>query len=166
MTSIDGPPRRASGFDFLVGNWLVDNRRLREPLSATDSGWYDTPASSTSRTLHNGAISIDEMWFPELGFAGSSIRLHQARTDLWTVYWVNSESGELQPPVHGRWNASGDRFEAQGPDEYDGREIVARYLWHSVTPDTATWEQAFSVDGGRTWETNWTMSWRRDPDSP
>lgn len=151
--------KRTSGFDFLIGDWAVENRRLRTPLAAADD-WYSTPASARATTLHNGAISIDEMWFGELGFAGSSIRVHDAAADDWTIYWINSQTGHLQPPVRGRWQPDGT-FVADGPDTFDGRDIIVRYIWHSITPISAIWEQAFSIDQRRTWETNWIMTWTR-----
>lgn len=162
---IDGLTKRTSGFDFLIGDWVVDNRRLAAPLSGSDE-WYETGATASATTLHNGAISVDEMWYAELGFAGSSIRVHTAADDTWTIYWVNSDTGHLQAPVVGRWNADGSRFVATGPDEFEGTPILARYMWHSIEPRSATWEQAFSVDEGATWETNWVMTWRRADGSP
>ncbi len=158
---IAGLPKRTGGFDFLVGDWTVDNRRLRTPLS-TDAEWYETPATARVGTLHNGAVSIDEMWFDELRFAGSSIRVHTPHDDTWTIYWVNSDTGHLQPPVRGRWTDDGRRFEATGPDCFDGRPVLARYVWHSLTGTSAIWEQAFSVDQGETWQTNWVMTWNRE----
>ncbi len=158
--TIDGLPRRTTGFDFLVGSWQVDNERLREPLSGRQE-WYSTPAEAWSTTLHNGAMSVDEMWYPDEGFAGTSIRLHDPSNDTWTIYWVNSSTGRLQPPVAGRWAPDGSRFVADGPDEFAGRPVLARYMWHSITATSATWEQAFSIDEGATWETNWVMRWSR-----
>ena len=157
---LDGLPKRTSGFDFLVGDWHVANRRLRAPLTGGDE-WYETPATASNTTLQNGAISVDEMWYPELGFAGSSIRVHSVADDCWTIHWVNSDTGHLQPPVTGRWSADGSTFVATGPDEYGGAPILARYMWHSIERQQATWEQAFSSDDGATWETNWVMSWVR-----
>lgn len=155
-----GLPRRTSGFDFLIGTWKVANRRLRSPLTGSDN-WYETDATAISGTLHNGAISIDEMWYPDLGFAGSPIRVHTPHDDTWTIYWVNSDTGHLQPPVKGRWSADGETFVGTGPDEFGGSPILARFLWHSIAPDSAVWEQAFSTDEGATWETNWVMTWIR-----
>lgn len=158
MTSLATGLPKVTGFDFLVGDWTVQNLRLRRPLSG-DTEWYETTAEATSRTLHNGAISIDEMWFPESGFAGSSIRLYEPATGQWTIYWVNSQTGTLQAPVAGRWQ--GGEFVAEGPDVFHGCDIMARYLWTAITPRSATWEQSFSLDEGRTWERNWIMHWQR-----
>jgi hypothetical protein len=158
--TIDGLEKRTDGFDFLVGEWTVANRRLKAPLSGADE-WYETGATARATTLHNGAISIDEMWYADLGFAGSSIRVYTPADGLWTIYWVNSNSGHLQPPVQGRWSDDGTHFVATGPDKFEGRAVLARYLWHSITEESATWEQAFSGDGGESWETNWVMVWTR-----
>ena len=40
-------------------------------------------------------------------------------------------------------------------DQFKGKPIRVRYLWNAST--TPHWEQAFSNDGGKTWETNWEM---------
>ncbi|MCK6066129.1 MULTISPECIES: hypothetical protein [Microbacterium] len=156
---IEALEKRTSGFDFLIGEWSVANRRLRRPLSG-GGDWYETPATARSTTLHNGAISIDEMWYPELGFAGTSIRVHDRVADDWTIYWVNSQTGHLQAPVRGGWDSDG-MFTAVGPDTFEDKRILARYTWHSISSQAATWEQAFSVDDGLTWETNWVMTWTR-----
>ena len=41
------------------------------------------------------------------------------------------------------------------------RPILVRFIWSGVTTATPRWEQAFSDDGGRTWETNWVMDFTR-----
>jgi hypothetical protein len=158
MTSLATDLPRVTGFDFLVGDWTVRNLRLRRPLSG-ETEWYETMASATSWTLHNGAISIDEMWFAQDGFAGCSIRLYDPTSGRWTIHWVNSRTGELQAPVVGRWD--GAEFTAEGPDDYHGCAITAKYIWTDITPEAATWAQDFSIDDGRTWERNWIMQWQR-----
>lgn len=77
----------------------------------------------------------------------------------WSVRWINSLNGQVQPPVRGRFNADGCVLE--GPDSDDGRPIIARYIWSDITPDSARWTQAFSYDDGASWETNWVMDFRR-----
>jgi hypothetical protein len=46
-------------------------------------------------------------------------------------------------------------------EQYQGRDITVRYKWSGITATTARWEQAFSLDGGKTWETNWTAAFTR-----
>lgn len=63
------------------------------------------------------------------------------------------------PPVRGRFAKGIGTF--YGEDECDGRAIRVPYLWSHITAGAARWEQAFSTDGGATWETNWTMDFAR-----
>jgi hypothetical protein len=79
-------------------------------------------------------------------------------TRRWSIYWVNSRTGRLFPPVAGGW--SGDRGEFIGADDDESRPVLARFIWQRFGPDHARWEQAFSL-AGREWETNWTMELRR-----
>ena len=46
-------------------------------------------------------------------------------------------------------------------ETFRGQPIKVRFLWSNITPTTARWEQAFSPDGGKTWETNWEMDFTR-----
>jgi hypothetical protein len=153
-----------SDFDFLDGAFDVTNRRLIRPLAGSDA-WEDFSATAVARTHFNGAVSIDEMHFPTKGFCGMSIRLFDPTAWEWTVYWVDSRTGRLQPPVRGRWVDGASLL--FGDDEHDGLPVRASYRWTEVTDRTARWEQGFSVDGGASWETNWIMNWsRRDCEPP
>ena len=151
-------PRPVTDFGFLVGNWVVHHRRLEAPLTGNDS-WREFHGPAVAQTLHDGAVSVDEISL-EHGEKGMSLRLRDPASGEWTIYWVSSRSGRLQPPVTGSWS-DGD-FEGVGDDHLGGRPITARYLWSGISDTTARWEQAFSVDRGSTWETNWVMSWTRD----
>ena len=51
----------------------------------------------------------------------------------------------------------GDTGIFEGEDTFEGRPIRVRFTWSRVDTPTPRWEQAFSDDGGRTWETNWVM---------
>ena len=131
------------------------SRRLVKPLTGSDE-WEESPATLVSRSLFDGAANVDEMHFPEQDFKGISLRLFDPATREWTVYWANSRTGLLQPPVTGRFAPDGS-CELVGDDIHDGVPIRARYRWSRITPTSARWEQAYSVDGGQTWETNWIM---------
>jgi hypothetical protein len=39
--------------------------------------------------------------------------------------------------------------------------IRCRVVWTRLTRDALCWEQAYSADGGKTWETSWIMSFTR-----
>jgi hypothetical protein len=142
-------------FDFYVGTWQVENRRLAQRLAGSDE-WETFPATSVARPVLGGAANIDEISFPTKGWHGLTLRLHDRATDEWALYWVGDQAARIEPPVVGRWGEDG-RFVGWCDDVHEGTPVRVRFVWSGVTATTAHWEQAFSADGGRTWETNWTM---------
>lgn len=145
-------------FDFLMGRWSVKNRRLKQRRAGCDD-WDEFESQSDTRPLFGGAGNVEEIVFPTKGFSGVTLRLFRPEHNAWALYWVNSRDGQLQPPVIGQFvDGLGEFF---GDDVDDGVPIRVRYRWSDCTPSNARWEQAFSYDQGRTWETNWSMHFTR-----
>lgn len=148
-----------SDFDFVFGSWIVHNRRLLKALQGSDE-WETFEATSVARPLLGGIGNEDEFLSPHRpGFVGMSLRLFDLLARRWSIYWIDNRTGLLQPPVVGRFEGATGVFE--GTDVYDGRPIQVRYTWSGVDTTTPRWEQAFSADGGKTWETNWIMDHER-----
>jgi hypothetical protein len=147
-------------FAFLAGDWTVTNRRLRTLLVGGDE-WDEFPASSHCTMLFGGAANVDRYDFPTLGSAGVALRLFDPARQLWSIYWASSRDGILQPPVEGRFTGHTGTF--VGDDTHDRRPIRVRYSWAETTSPSPRWEQAFSTDHDRTWETNWIMTFTRPP---
>jgi hypothetical protein len=146
----------ARDFDFWMGQWKVHNRRLRRRLAGSDE-WEEFEATSVARPLLDGLGNEDEFRTDYRGgFVGMSFRFFDPEKKRWAIYWADSRrSGELDPPVFGSF--SGDTGVFEGEDVFEGRPILVRFIWSGVTTPTPRWEQAFSDDGGETWETNWVM---------
>jgi len=51
-------------------------------------------------------------------------------------------------------------------EPFDGRTIFVRNAFTDLKHDSARFDQAFSADAGRTWESNWIMTWTRDKEGP
>jgi hypothetical protein len=145
-------------FDFLAGEWTVENERLRRPLSGSGD-WDMFPSRATCVRLFDGAANIDRYEFPTLNSFGLAVRLYRPSSDDWSIHWASSRDGQLQTPVIGRFEEGEGHF--FGDDLYDGRSIVARYVWSDISSHSARWEQAFSTDSGNTWEANWIMNFTR-----
>ncbi|MFF7199918.1 hypothetical protein [Streptomyces sp. NPDC008141] len=146
-------------FDFLVGEWVVANRRRTDFLDAT-SPWEEFTAMSRASRHFDGGANFDEIVFPSLGFRGLTLRLYDPDRDVWSLYWANDRSGALFPPVVGRFGGDG-RGEFHGDDTHEGKDVRVRFVWSGISDTTARWEQAFSVDEERTWVTNWVMDLSR-----
>jgi len=150
----------STDFDFLLGRWDVRNRRLVRRLADSDE-WDEFHSKAAARPLPAG-LGNEDVFCTDYagGFVGMSFRFYDPETRLWSIYWTDSRRpGSLDPPVVGSF--AGDIGVFEGEDTHAGRPIRVRFVWSGVAGDTPRWEQAFSADGGATWETNWVMEFTR-----
>jgi hypothetical protein len=151
-------------FDFIFGSWNVHLSRLTKPLTGSTE-WVEYEGTSNARPLWDGRANIDELRVhsPATGarLDGLTLRLYNAATDEWSLYWANASNGDLSlPPTVGRFTDDG-HGEFYDEEELDGRPIRVRYLWSDITPTSAHFEQSFSANGGMTWEPNWVSTMTR-----
>lgn len=144
-------------FDFLEGEWVVENRYLRSRLTG-DHAWEEFPARSRMERRLGGLVNVDEIDFPTRGCTGLTVRLFDVDQRRWAIYWTDSRRAVLTPPVLGGFE--GDRGLFHGEDTEGGRPVQVRFVWERRAGGRAHWEQAFSLDG-RSWETNWVMDFHR-----
>ncbi len=146
-----------SDFDFLFGRWDVSHRRLKQRHVGVDD-WSGFETVVTCEPRLDGLVNVEEHRMDGAPF-GFALRTFDPAAGRWSIYWVNPADGLLQPPVHGRFENGVGVFEGDDVDE--GRPIRARYTWSHIEADSARWSQAYSLDGGQTWETNWVMAFVR-----
>lgn len=145
-------------FDYFEGAWTTAQHRLRTRMPGSND-WEDFPGTLCATPYLEGRATVDEVYFPTRGTAGFTLRLFDRERRQWSVYWVNSTSGRLDPiPVVGGFD--GNRGEFYARDTVNGQAIKVRYLWTIIDRYHARWEQAFSFDD-RTWHTNWTADFTR-----
>jgi hypothetical protein len=151
----------ATDFDFFMGRWRVRNRYLRERLRGSTE-WEEFEARSVARPLLGGLGNEDEFRTDfQGGFIGMSFRFFDPEAERWSIYWADSRRpGVLDPPVFGGFANGAGVFE--GTDVLDGKPVTVRFTWTEVDTPAPRWEQAFSADGGETWETNWVMEFAQD----
>ncbi|HEY4202974.1 MAG TPA: DUF1579 domain-containing protein [Devosiaceae bacterium] len=144
-------------FDFLHGDWVVTNRRLKQRWTGCTDWEVFTGYSHCTPYLGGGA-NVEEMDVPSHGFSGLSMRLYDHESRRWAIYWINSRQGTLFPPVHGGF--MGDHGVFVGRDEDRGEAVTVQFFWTRLDARNARWSQAFSRDG-IIWETNWIMEFKR-----
>lgn len=149
-----------SDFDFFFGSWTVRNRYLGERLRGSDQ-WEEFEATSEARPLPGVLGNEDEFRTEALGgFVGMSFRFFDPEAKRWSIYWADSRRpGVLDPPVFGAFANGSGVFE--GTDVLAGKPILVRFTWTEVDTGAPRWEQAFSADGGESWELNWVMEFTR-----
>jgi hypothetical protein len=152
-------PAAAHDFDFLFGRWQVRNRRLRERLAGCDD-WEEFEAEVETRPILGGVGNREHFhtaW--RGGLHGFALRLFDRAAQRWSIWWASDLTGTLEAPVTGGFERGVGNF--YGPDTCNGVAVLSRYRWSDIHATQATWDQAFSTDEGRTWETNWVMQFQR-----
>jgi hypothetical protein len=162
MNAIESAASGIRDFDFLIGRWQVHHRRLKERL-ADNRDWIEFDGTTVAQKVMGGQGNIDDnvLAIPGDAYRAVSLRSFDPESGQWSIWWLDGRSpgGPLDPPVKGAFHAGVGTFHAS--DTFNGKPIRIRFIWSDITPTSARWAQAFSADGGQTWETNWTMDFVR-----
>jgi hypothetical protein len=163
IASADMMPDHGHDFDFIIGKWTVHHHRLKARLMDSHE-WEDFAGTSQVWKTLNGHGTFDENFvdIPSGGYWADGIRAYDPKTQLWAIWWLDARNPhDLEAPVKGNFQNGIGTFEAD--DTLRGKPIKVRFTWSGITANTAHWEQAFSPDGGKSWETNWVMDLTRAP---
>ncbi|GIL41903.1 hypothetical protein [Roseiterribacter gracilis] len=147
----------SSDFDFLIGSWKTQQHKLKKRL-ANNNEWETFESELHVKKLPAGMGNMDELNMPKA--TGLTIRLFDPKTQLWSIYWIASNNPVMDTaPVVGKFNGNVGEFFCD--DVQEGRKVRVRYTWTNLGDGKATWAQAFSPDGGKSWETNWKAEFTR-----
>jgi len=148
-------------FAWLAGRWNVCHRRLKTRL-ANDTRWEEFNGTCECWLTMNGHGTCDDnvVEIPSGTYRAMGIRAFNPATSKWAIWWLDERYPDrIEPPVYGSFENGVGRFE--GDDTFNGQPIRVYFQWSDITATTARWEQAFSTDGGATWEVNWVMHFSR-----
>jgi hypothetical protein len=141
-------------FDFEIGTWKTQLRRLLNPLTGSTT-WVEYEGITIVRKVWNGRANLVELSAdgPAGHFEGLSLRLYNPKSRQWSLNFASINGGVMTPPTIGEFkNGRGEFF---NQETYNGRAIFVRFIISDITPNSCRFEQAFSADGGKTWEVNW-----------
>lgn len=152
--------RHRHDWDWLIGSWTVRHHRLKARLAGS-TDWDSFDGSCTMIPTLNGFGNMDDNWLdlPAGAYRAMSIRAFNPETRLWSIWWLDERSQSIDPPVRGGFENGAGHFE--GDDTFNGHAIRVHFQWSDITTSRPRWEQAFSADGGATWEMNWRMEFSR-----
>jgi hypothetical protein len=156
-------PDHRHDWDWLVGRWSVRHRRLKARLAGCTE-WEEFAGTSVLWLTLDGLGTVDDnlLELPGGTYRAVGIRAFDAGTGEWSIWWLDARNPTIiEPPVRGGFKDGVGTF--VGDDTLNGRAIKVRLRWSRITPVSARWEQAFSPDGGASWETNWEMDFARVP---
>jgi hypothetical protein len=160
----DSPPREKSAslherdgqhdFDFEVGTWKTHLSRRLHPLTGSTS-WAEYEGTTVVRKVWNGRANLVELEVdgPPGHIEALSLRLYNPQSHQWSLNFANRNDGGMSPPTVGEFrNGRGEFFDQE---TLNRRAILVRFVISDITADSCRFEQAFSDDGGKTWEVNW-----------
>jgi hypothetical protein len=147
-------------FDFNFGVWKTHITRLGHPLTGS-STWVDYDGTSRVSKIWNGRASLFELEAtgPAGHIEGVGLRLYNPKSRQWSLNWASSRDGVIGKPMIGEFANGEGHFYDQ--EDFQGRSILDRNGFSDIKPDSSRFEQAFSDDGGKNWETNWIMTFTR-----
>jgi hypothetical protein len=141
-------------FDFEIGNWKTHLKVLVHPLTGSTS-WMEFEGTSVVHKIWDGRANIVELEVD--GAAGHkdalSLRLYNPESHQWSLNTASAAGGTMSVPTVGSFKDGRGEFYDMEP--INGRMVLVRNVWSDIAPASCHFEQAFSADGGKTWETNW-----------
>jgi hypothetical protein len=147
-------------FDFEIGAWKARLTRLLHPLTGSTT-WVEYEGTSVVRKVWDGRANLGELEVDGKSghLEGLTLRLYNPQSRQWNISWANGSDGILGQPMSGEFkNGRGEFF---NQESLNGRAIYVRFVFSDITPASFRFEQAFSGDGGKTWEVNWKAAFTR-----
>jgi len=141
-------------FDFEMGTWKTHLSRLLHPLTDSTT-WVDYEGTSTVRKIWNGRANLVELEVdgPAGHIEALSLRLYNRDSHQWSLNFASSSGATLSPPTIGEFiNGRGEFYDQE---KLNGRSILVRFVIADISAHSCRFEQAFSQDGGKSWQLNW-----------
>lgn len=141
-------------FDFAIGTWKTQLRRLVKPLTGSTT-WVELQGTTVVRKVWDGRANLAELTLDTADgpIHVLSLRLYNPQARQWSLNAANASGGTLSVPTVGEFKDGRGEFYDQ--EVFEGRTILVRNVWSDITADSCRFEQSFSDDGGKTWEVNW-----------
>jgi len=148
-------------FDFVIGDWVVRHRRLKERLSNCNE-WVEFDGEMSTQKILGGFGNLEDniLRLNDEIFRAIALRSYDQSTKKWSIWWLDGRlPSQIDVPVVGEFIDGVGTFFAN--DTFQEIPIIVRFIWRQIDQNLLHWGQAFSADAGDTWETNWTMEFRR-----
>ncbi|HKD55692.1 MAG TPA: hypothetical protein VKB72_15870 [Steroidobacteraceae bacterium] len=163
-TPVPAPRDGQHDFDFEIGTWRTHIARLVHPLTGSNT-WAQYDGTSVVRKVWNGRANLLELEVtgPSGHIEALSLRVYNPSAHQWSLNFSNSSVGMLGVPTVGEFRNGRGEFYDQ--ETIGDRTVWVRFIIGDITPDSCHFEQAFSIDGGKSWEVNWIATDTRVADT-
>ena len=148
-------------FDFDFGTWETHSSRLLHPLTGSQD-WVEMEGVTVVSRIWDGRANLAE--YRATGPTGVvellALRVYNPKSHQWSINFATPNVGTLGvvPGIGEFRNGRADFYDREA---INGRAVLVRFSIWGVTANEARSEQAFSADGGKTWEVNWITRYTR-----
>jgi hypothetical protein len=127
--------------------------------------WVESNGTSVVHRIWSGRANMVELDGdgPSGHIEALSLRLYDPKSHQWSLNFANSKTGTIGVPTIGEFR--NDRGEFYDMEPINGKTVLVRNVWSDMTAASCHFEQAFSADGGRSWEVNWVADDTRVKDA-
>lgn len=161
-SAVHPPQQSSSEFDFDIGTWRAHSTRLSKPLSGSTQ-WTELDGTTVVNKVWGGRANLAEIHMdggPKGAIDFLALRWYNPTTRQWFMTFGHAADGQLGVPMAGTFKDG--RIDFYDAEPFEGRTILVRFSIWPTSPNSAQSEQAFSEDGGRTWEVNYKTTYTRD----
>lgn len=137
-------------FDFWVGEWELTwpGEKPGEPGHGTN----------TIKRIMDGCV-VQESFSggDSMHLRGTSVSTFDGNSGSWKQTWVDNEGGYLD--FSGAFK--GGQMILQREAVRNGAKILQRMVWKNISANEMDWSWEASRDGGKTWQVNWPIHYKR-----
>lgn len=150
-------PDPAKSLDFWVGEWTMTGKSRIAPGKEE---FRDTSCKNSISKILGGKVVHENFTMP--GFNGQSWSVYNANAKVWTQTWVDDSGAYLLF----RGGPEGDKVILTQTNIPDSAGFKNRMVFQNITKEAFDWLWQRSSDGGKTWENQWTLAYKRAASKP
>ncbi|MBD3616397.1 MAG: hypothetical protein HUJ22_07475 [Gracilimonas sp.] len=140
-------------FDFWLGRWEVS---WEEANGATGRGTNFIEKTLDGKVIReNFRVNEGQM----KGFMGTSISVYNPRTNIWKQAWADNQGGYFN--FTGKIDGTNRIFQTDVQERGADTLFTQRMLFYDITSDSLKWDWESSFDGGKNWNLNWRIFYRK-----
>lgn len=136
--------------DFWVGEWDLT-------WPGEKAGEIGHGTNSIKRVLDGCVVQENFSGGDSMHMRGMSVSAFDERSSRWKQTWVDNEGGYLDFVGE----LKNGQMILQREAIRDGTKILQRMVWRNITPNELDWSWEASRDGGKTWQVNWPIHYKR-----
>jgi hypothetical protein len=137
-------------FDFWVGEWELS-------WPGQNPGETGHGTNRINRIMDGCVVQENFSGGDSMHLRGTSVSTFDARSGHWKQTWVDNEGGYLDFVG----DFSNGQMILQREAVRNGTKILQRMVWKNITASEFDWSWEASSDGGKTWQVNWPIHYRR-----